>query len=39
MENLSLSVNDIETLKPLRKMKNLKELFLRRNKIKDLRQI
>jgi hypothetical protein len=39
VEVLSLSVNEIECLDPLSQLYNLRELYLRRNAINDVRQI
>ncbi len=36
LEVLSLSLNKIKSLKPFKHLYNLRELFLRRNEIKDL---
>ncbi|CAL5980453.1 Leucine_rich repeat protein [Hexamita inflata] len=39
VETLSLSVNNITTLEDLQGLNSLKELYLRKNKIADLRQV
>ena len=39
LEVLALSVNKISTCKPLTECKKLKELYLRKNDIKDLREV
>ena len=39
LEIVSLSLNQINSLKPFENLKNLKELFLRKNNIKDINEI
>ena len=39
LEVISLSINNLKTLKDFKDLKNLKELYLRKNKISDIKEL